>query len=278
MSSSLQELGLPSDVLVWQAALLVLVSVVAGVLGGFVGLALGSIRLPALLLLGVAAPTAAGTNIVVSTASALVGAVSHLRGGRVDARAVLVVGTPSVAGAFLGAFTSAQAPESLLVLTVGVLVLWQGVSFVGQARSAPNTSSGELPALGAAKHQPLTPNRIGAGVVVGLATGVLGGAVGLIMGSLRLPALIRMLRMDPRMAVGTNLFVGFFMGSFGWVGHVLQGQVDYPLAVIMGAGAMVGSYFGAKLTGRVGLPRLILTIGVVLTISGLLLVYRAVAL
>ena len=278
MSSPLQDLGLPSDVLVWQAALLVIVSVVAGMLGGFVGLALGSIRLPALLLLGVSAPTAAGTNIVVSAAAALVGAVSHLRGGRVDARVVLVVGVPSVAGAFLGAFTSAQTPESLLILIVGVLVVWQGVEFIAQARSLPNPSPGEVSSPVVARHQTLTPDRIWAGVVAGLATGVLGGAVGLIMGSLRLPALIRILRMDPRMAVGTNLFVGFIMGSMGWVGHMLQGQVDYPLAVIMGTGAMAGSYFGARLTGRVGLRRLILTIGVVLTGSGLLLVYRAVAL
>jgi uncharacterized membrane protein YfcA len=278
LSSPLQEFGLPSDVLLWQAALLVIVSVAAGMLGGFVGLALGSIRLPALLLLGVSAPTAAGTNIVVSAASALVGAVSHLRGGRVDARVALMVGVPSVAGAFLGAFTSAQAPESLLVLIVGVLVVWQGVEFIAQARSEPDPPPGEVSAPGVARHRPLTPNRIWAGVVAGLATGLLGGAIGLIMGSLRLPALIRILRMDPRMAVGTNLFIGFIMGSMGWVGHMLQGQVDYPLAVTMGAGAMVGSYFGARLTGRVGLRRLILTIGVVLTGSGLLLVYRAVAL
>ena len=53
--------------------------------------------------------------------------------------------------------------------------------------------------------------------------GALGGAVGLILGSLRLPALIRVLRMDPRAAVGTNLTIGFAMGSVGWIGHVSGG-------------------------------------------------------
>ena len=48
--------------------------------------------------------------------------------------------------------------------------------------------------------------------------GLLGGAVGLILGSARLPALIRILHMNPRVAAGTNLLIGFVMGSVGWMG------------------------------------------------------------
>ena len=99
MTSPLQEFGLPSDVLVWQAVLLTLTSFAVGVLGGFVGLALGTMRLPALLLLGVPSLVAAGTNIAVSTASALAGAVRHLREKRVDMHVVLLMGAPSMAGA-----------------------------------------------------------------------------------------------------------------------------------------------------------------------------------
>ena len=82
---------------------------------------------------------------------------------------------------------------------------------------------------------------------------MLGGAVGLILGSIRLPALVRILRVDPRIAAGTNLFIGFVMGAAGWVGHVIYGQVDWVLLVMMGAPAMVGSYLGANLTGKVNL-------------------------
>ena len=112
MDLTLDELGLPSDVHVWEALLLTLVSLAVGVLGGFVGLALGTMRLPALLLLGITAPVAAGTNIIVSTASALTGAVRHLRDGRVDMRIVLVMGVPSMAGAFIGGFSSQSGCRS----------------------------------------------------------------------------------------------------------------------------------------------------------------------
>ena len=78
MTLPLEDVGLPSNVLVWQALLLAFVSFAVGILGGFVGLALGTMRLPALLLMGVAVPTAAGTNILISGLSALTGGIRHL--------------------------------------------------------------------------------------------------------------------------------------------------------------------------------------------------------
>ena len=278
MSMALDEFGLASDVLVWQAVLLTAISVAVGVLGGFVGLALGTIRLPALLLLGMPSTTAAGTNILVSTLSALTGAVRHLREGRVEMRIVLVMGVPAVVGAFVGGFNSDRVSESVLIGAAGILVFWQGVEFLvrwrGQGRSAAARSpnSEELPAV---ERGVFTRNRVLAEGGIGLAIGLIGGAVGLILGSIRLPALIRVLRVDPRIAAGTNLFIGFVMGSAGWIGHVARGQVDYPMIVAMGIGAMVGSSYGATLTGRVSLDRLMLTMGGVLLLVGALLMGEA---
>ena len=278
MTLPLEELGLSSDVLVWQAAILTVVSFAVGILGGFVGLALGTMRLPALLLMGIAAPTAGGTNILVSALASLTGAVRHLREGRVDARIVLVMGVPAFVGAFIGGFGSERAPESLLILLAGLLVLWQGVELIARA---PRQSQGNpvrddgATKISASPSGIFTANRMVAEGGIGLGVGLLGGAVGLILGSIRLPALIRILRVDPPVAAGTNLFIGFIMGSLGWIGHALRGQVDYPLLVMMGGSAMAGSYFGARLTGRVSLNILISTMGWVLLAVGALLVIRA---
>ena len=269
MTTPLGELGLASDLLVYQALVLTAVSFGVGVLGGFVGLALGTMRLPAMLLIGMGAPIAGGTNILVSGLSAMSGAFRHLREGRVDRRIVLVMGAPAVAGAFIGGFGSDLVPESLLVFLAGVLVFWQGVELIARGRIlAPDRhETGSGPAF--------TPNRVAAEGLIGLSVGLLGGAVGLILGSIRLPALIRILRVDPRVAAGTNLFIGFFMGSVGWVGHVIRGQVDYPLLALMGGAAMAGSYYGARLTGRVRLDTLLLSMGWVLLAVGALLVWQA---
>ncbi len=262
----------------WQAALLTAFSFAVGILGGFVGLALGTIRLPMMLLLGMAAPIAGGTNILVSGLASLAGAARHWREGRVNLRIVLVMGVPACIGALIGGFMSDAAPTGLLIALAGLLVFWQGVEFLIMVRE--RSKSGDDQALfggelsGSAGM--FTPGRVSAEAGIGLGVGLLGGAVGLILGSIRLPALIRILRVDPRIAAGTNLFIGVLIGASGWVGHVINGQVDYALLALMGAAAMVGSYYGAKLTGRVRLNGLLLAMGIVLMVVGALLVWRGV--
>ena len=250
-------------------------------LGGFVGLALGSMRLPALLLLGVPPAVAGGTNILVSSASALVGALRHLREGRVEMTIALAMGAPSVAAAFVGGFYSRHTPEGLLILMVGLLVMWQGLEMArqGWAPQAASAAGGGLPGgMGEGYRAVTGRSGVLAQAAIGSSIGALGGAVGLILGSLRLPALIRVLRLDPHVAAGTNLFIGFILGASGWLGHAARGQVDYPLVVLMGTAAMGGSYIGARLTGRVDTHRLLAIMGVVLLAVGALLVWRGAAL
>jgi len=274
VSITLEELGLASGFFVWQAVLMTVLSFAVGVLGGFVGLALGSMRLPAMLFLGMGAPTAAGTNIIVSTVSAATGSIRHLREGRVKWRIVLLIGPPSIAGAFIGGYFSKSAPESALLLAVGVLVTWQGVGFLRRSRRLRTEALGADARSQPARTRPQGLPRATATAVVGLGTGVLGGAVGLIMGSLRLPALV-WLGAEPRVAAGTNLMVGTVLGAAAWSAHALQGQVDYPMMALMASAAAAGSYIGARQTGRVSVHRLVATMGAVLTAAGLLLIWRA---
>lgn len=274
MTAPLSALGLPSSVPLWEALFLTVLSYGVGVLGGIVGLALGTMRLPFLLLLGLPAPVAAGTNILVSTLSAATGSVRHFRERRVDPRVVAVQGIPAVLGAFLGGFASGVAPEALLIALAGVLVVWQGFELLLRAR---RERPRESPVVSSASRPPShggswTAGRIVAEALVGFAIGLLGGAVGLILGSLRLPALITILGIDARVAAGSNLVIGFLMGAFGWVGHVARGQVDYPLLVLMALTGMVGTYQGARLTGKLSLRGLLALMGgVLLTVGGLLL-------
>ncbi len=276
----LSDLGLPSDAAVWSAALLTIISFLVGILGGFVGLALGTMRLPAMLLLGMPASVAGGTNILVSSLASLAGTIRHLKAGRVNLRIVLTMGVPAFIGAFIGGWFSDVTPEHILIALAGALVFWQGVEFliIARDRLRSGQSSGALFGQGLEGSPGLfTPPRMLAEGGIGFGVGLLGGAVGLILGSIRLPALVRILRVDPRIAAGTNLFIGFVMGAAGWVGHVIHGQVDWVVLALMGPAAMLGSYLGANLTGRVNLNLLILAMGLTLLVVGALLVWQGVA-
>lgn len=125
----LSDFGLPSDLLLWPAVLLAALSFLIGILGGLIGLALGTIRLPLMLLMGIPAGPAGSTSILLSCLTAITGSYRHLRDGRVKPRIVLTMGLPAMAGAFIGGLFSRWAPENLLVGLVGALILWQGVEF-----------------------------------------------------------------------------------------------------------------------------------------------------
>ena len=219
-------LGLESAVNAWQLALLTAVSAAVGVLGGLVGLALGTIRLPVLLLLGVPA-------------------------------------------ALAGGLLASRVAEGLLIGLAGAFVFWQGAEFLMRARLAQLSAP--------TGRRPIDAGRVVSEGGIGLAIGLLGGAVGLILGSIRLPAIVRFLGVDARTAAGTNLTIGFFLGTAGFAGHGLRGDVDVPLLVLMGSAGMAGSLYGATLTGRVRPDRLLKVMGVVLLVVGLLLLGRAVA-
>ena len=256
----------------WQVLLLAATSFAVGLLGGFVGLALGTMRLPCLLLLGVPPTTAAGTNILVSSLSAFAGGYRHILARRVYWGLVLWMGVPAVVGSFLGGFASSTAvPEGALVLLAGMFVTWQSVEFLialRQRTRAGSTSSVSPAPTSAGRIAPRQGLIEG---IVGLVVGLVGGAVGLILGSVRLPVIVRVLKIDPRLAAGSNLVIGTLMGAFGFIGHGVRGEVDTTLLLVMGAGGMAGAYIGAHFTGRANLNVLILTMSGVLFFVGILL-------
>ena len=275
----LSDLGVPSDLAVWLAALLLALSLVIGVLGGLIGLSLGTMRLPAMLMLGVPLPVAASANIFVSSVVAITGSYRHFRDGRVNLRLVAIVGIPAFVAGFLGGFYSPQAPVNLLIAVAGVLILWQGIELALLAyrrrRDANSDAAHDDDLEGSAGRFTVARTVGGAGASFGI--GLLAGAIGLVLGSVRLPLIIRVLRVDPRIAAGSNLFIGMTMGALGWLGHMLHTRPDLALLVILLGPAVVGSYVGAKFTGRISVNLLLLVMGALLTGSGCMMLWRAIS-
>lgn len=268
---------LTSNLFLWEVLVLSLISFFVGILGGFVGLALGTVRLPVLLFFGLPSNIAAGTNIFVSAASSLFGSIGHFREKRVVMNIVFIMGIPSLLGAFLGGYYSEFASDAVLILLIGVLVFWQGLELINKSNAIVSKTfiRDDYFSKNDMFVYRLNRSTFLAGVI-GAIIGVIGGLVGLILGSLRIPALIRILGLDPKNAAGTNMLIGFLMGISGWIGHAWKGQVDYGLVISMGLTAVAGNIIGSKLTGRVDTRFLVLTMGAILLVVGVLLVWRGV--
>jgi hypothetical protein len=94
--------------------------------------------------------------------------------------------------------------------------------------------------------------------------GLVGGALGVILGTLRMPALLRAVRLDVRRAIGTNLVVGFLLGVAGFAAHAAELDVDWVLLPVGIAGALPGAWLGARATERFSETFLRRAIGVAL--------------
>jgi len=218
-----------------------------------VGLVLGNIRLPGVVLAASSAASGAGGNIGISALAALGAAVSHIRAGRIDWGLFAWMTPPSMIGAVVGALLSGAIPGDALLVAIGITLLAFGADLL-RPRSTQAPIRGRRASPRAA-------------VLTGAAIGLLGGFVGLILGALRIGALLRFVGADTFRAVGTNVAVGFCLGVAGVLGH-LGGGVDWTL-LLVGAGASVpGSILGARLTGRLDERQLLRAVGIVLLIAG----------
>ena len=77
--------------------------------GGAVGLVLGNIRLPAVLLVASSPAAGAGANIGISGVAAFAAAVAHIRAGRINWRLFAWMAPPSMAGAVAGGLISGRS-------------------------------------------------------------------------------------------------------------------------------------------------------------------------
>jgi uncharacterized membrane protein YfcA len=227
---------------------------VVALAGGAVGLVLGNIRLPLVLLVASNPAAGAGANIGISGVAAFAAAVAHIRAGRINWRLFGWMAPPSIAGAVAGGLISGALPETALVLVIGVALIYFGVDLLRPKRALA---------------QPAEPRELDfrAAAFSGAIIGLLGGLVGLILGALRMPALLRWVGETPARAVGTNLAVGFWVGVAGVAGHLPSG-VDWTVFAI-GAGASIpGALLGARLTGRLSERQLLRAIGAMLVVAG----------
>lgn len=239
-----------------ELALTLVGSFLAGALGSAVGLVLGTLRLPLILLFAGNPSAAAGTNVAVSAAAAAAGGFAHVRAGRVSWPLVAWMAPPSIAGAVAGALLGHRVPEAALLGTAAAVIVWNGLD------------------------RPIRPRRRdrprrGVAAVLGFGIGLIGGAIGVILGTLRMPALVRGVGLELRQAIGTNLVVGFGLGLFAFGAHAARLEVEWGLLGAGLAGALPGAWLGARLTGIAAEDTLRRGLGVLMLAAGATLALEA---
>lgn len=217
-----------------------LVGLMLGLVGGG-----GSILAVPLLVYAVGVPSAhaaIGTAAIAVALNAASGLAAHARLGTVKWRCAFVFSGAGIAGAAMGAQLGKTVNADKLLALFGVMMIAVGLSMLlprGDAR-APNV---RLTRETAAQLLPrLMP--IGAGV------GLLSGFFGIGGGFLIVPGLMLATGMALPNAISTSLVAVTAFGLTTAASYAIAGFVDWPLALLVIAGGVIGSLAGTKANAK----------------------------
>jgi uncharacterized protein len=217
-----------------------LIGVTLGLLGGG-----GSIlTVPILVYVaGQDAKTAIATSLLVVGVTSAAAVVSHARAGRVRWRTGLIFGAAGMVGAYGGGRVAEFIPGTALLVAFGLMMIVTSVAMLrGRRNVTPERPPTDLP----------VGRILAEGAVVGAVTGLVGAGGGFLV----VPALVLLGGLPMATAVGTSLLVIAMKSGAGLLGYLASTPIDWQLAGLVTAAAVVGSVAGGRLAGRVPEDRL----------------------
>jgi len=258
---------------------------VIGFIGGLIGLVLGVIRFPFILEAETSASIAAGTNLSVSTVGAISGTINHYRQKNIDFKIFLVIALSGGIGAFIGSFLTNLVSAVILLCLIIIIISYEAMDLMIKSRKVSRGANRNYDSKLVASTGSNTIDKedisnttsidsidghkireISKESGIGFSVGLLGGMVGLVLGSIRMPAMISILKLPTRIAIGTNLASSAFMGIVGLIGHLINNNIDFVILTLMSPTAMLGAFLGSKFTNKINESKMKFVISIVLIV------------
>ena len=224
--------------------ILFIVGILAGGLGGLIGIGGCVLMMPAIRFgFNFEPALAVGTTLAAVVFTAASGAIQHWRLGNVDWQSVKYIAPAGVVGVLLGSavfFFIAQY-GNVIDLIVGLAFIWAAVRMIYEGffqRKRPDVPGDKILGKNSVKGT--------IGGVVGFLTGIigLGGGYALV------PSFIYITKSPLRIAIGSSLASFIWFALIGAIIKYVQGFTDIIAAVVMGVGAAGGAIIGARLVSK----------------------------
>lgn len=260
-------------------------AVLAALLGLAVGLVIGGLgggggvlTVPALVyVLGQGAQDATTASVVIVGISALVGVLARLRRrsgvAELDLRRGLLLGLAGLPAAYLGTLLNQHVAPPVLLLSFALLTVVAAVAMLLDARRTRPAAPPEPSAPGGGTTAVAAPPRllvtavkvVGSGAAVGFLTGFLGVGGGF----LAVPALVLVLRMPMRTAVGTSLLLIVLNSASALVSRLGALHLDWHVVLPFTVAAVVATLLGKRVADRLSGRTLTVAFSLVLIAVGL---------
>lgn len=245
---------------------LALIGLTVGLIGTLVGAGGGFLVVPVLVLgFNVPPVLAAGTSLIMVTINALSGSIAHIRRGKVDYRAALLLSASSYPGALAGAFFATRIDAGSFNLMFGLLLIllstWMAWRMLGGAE--PGVAATAEPEGGIRKRYWQRRIYLKDGtaynfafsvplaISVSFVIGLIGALLGIGGGPLIVPFMIFALSYPPHVAAATAQLTIALTSSGAAAIYALNGNMIMPYAIALSLGVLIGSPLGAWLSTRI---------------------------
>lgn len=214
--------------------LLPFIGVIVGFISGFFGIGGGTIIVPVMIAFGYDVKTAVGISIMQMLFGAIFGSVMNYREGLLKLNRGVYLGLGGLFGASLSGRIISIAPEIVLECLLLATFAFSIVRLYLAPPSTQKEESGSNFALFA----------------VGFCVGAIAISIGIGGAVFITPVLVGFLGYDMKKAISMGVFFVMFASLSGFISLASHGHVAYAEGALLGAGALVGVYFGTKKTHK----------------------------
>jgi len=231
-----------------------ILAVLVGVSLGLIGSGGSILSVPILVYIMAVNPVfATAYSLFIVGSSALVGGIKKALSDEVDFKTVAVFGAPSIIAVFLTRnYLVPNIPEILfstgsfeLTKPIAIMVVFAIVMIMSALKM--------IQAGGTEKEQKASiKNKYLKITIQGLIIGVVAGTVGAGGGFLIIPALVLLVRMPMKIAIGTSLFIVAVQSLIGFIGDLMQDSaMDWNLLLLFTLCSIIGIFIGTYLSKKI---------------------------
>ncbi|BAP30694.1 membrane protein [Chryseobacterium sp. StRB126] len=254
-------------------------SVLIGVSLGLIGGGGSILTVPVLVyLFGIDTLLATEYSLFIVGISSAVGSITYFKKGLVDFKMALIFGVPSVISIFLTRmYLLPLIPEDLLriksfIVTkkIFLLLIFAVLMILASYKMIKNQVSGDRGGSDFNRNKVVLA--VGEGAIVGVLTGLVGAGGGFMI----IPALVNLLKVPVKTAIGTSLVIISLNSLIGFSSSISHVKVEWDLLLSVTAIAVFGIIIGSKISKKIDGKKLKPAFGWFILVMGIYIITREI--
>ncbi len=254
-------------------------SVLIGISLGLIGGGGSILTVPVLVyLFGIDALLATEYSLFIVGISSAVGSITYFKKGLVNFKVALIFGAPSIISIFLTRiYLLPFIPEELFSIkgftitkNIFLLLIFAVLMILASYKMIKNKTSED------AEENEMNPNKALLAASEGTIVGILTGLVGAGGGFMIIPALVNLLKVPVKTAIGTSLVIISLNSLIGFSSSINNAEIEWKLLITIAAIAVIGIIIGAQVSKKIDGKKLKPAFGWFILVMGIYIITREI--